>query len=679
MNAAALYREIASGKPNGYLLLLATTAFLAGIFFRFWDLGGAPLAVDEYFFGTSILNTAKHGLPEFDCGGYYIRGVFIQYLTVPLLALGANLEFAVRFWPAVASILSIVAVWRLGLLIGGVRTASIAVVLISLSVWEVEFARFGRMYAPFQAAFLWYLYFQARHLIKGSEQARWWYLCISGLAIFIYEGAALLLVANFLALIWPGKRWNFAHLCVASGLLVAAVGIRLTDFRHMGATADVAAPSMAENGGHSLTDILSLVPVDLATLTAVILPIAAFAALLLGAVLWRYRAALRVAHAATMYWFFVVLCFGCGFIMFGVALVLAGLLMNLELPVRNLNVKPGLLIVGLVALTMLWFGVLIASSQLGGDDIVSSVKNALRHIFDYPDVYFKIVDAWMQAIPVTTLSLAILAAIALTVTLRSKQRALAGGSYAGYLFGVTILLVLLVAILPLPYATTRYTYFLYPLLIILASLGINYIVEMRDKKGSYGSLAVVILLAPIFVFAEDFRLAHLARINEPGIRFRTEYSTDLAEHYYLRWDFRSVASYVNENVSPADKVIIFEQPLPHYLTRTSGIFIRAGSENHGLVQGCGSERDLWSNAKLLDEESEVLRMINEAGGRVWLIVRTANYAFRDPMEWSLIERYALSPRFLSQDGYLAVYLIESPADSTSGSGHETEPEIIGET
>ena len=125
-------------RQNKYMYLIAAAALVAGFFFRFWDLGGAPLAIDEYFLGTSTLNTGKYGLPQFACGGHYTRGLLIQYLSIPLLALGASLEFTVRFWPAVASILSILAVWRIALLVGGPRTALIAVVLMSMPVVAQE-------------------------------------------------------------------------------------------------------------------------------------------------------------------------------------------------------------------------------------------------------------------------------------------------------------------------------------------------------------------------------------------------------------------------------------------------------------------------------------------------------------------------------------------------------------
>jgi len=79
---------------------------------------------------------------------------------------------------ALASTLTILAAWKLGLRAGGTGAAVIATVLVSLSLWEVEFGRFGRMYAPFQAQFLWYLYFRfGTCLMVGSTVAGPTWLC----------------------------------------------------------------------------------------------------------------------------------------------------------------------------------------------------------------------------------------------------------------------------------------------------------------------------------------------------------------------------------------------------------------------------------------------------------------------------------------------------------------------
>jgi len=319
MRAFGKLFERGSLKQDTYLSLLTATAVIAGVFFRFWDLGGAPLAVDEYFLGTSTLNIAARGLPEYDCGGYYTRGLLLQYLALPLLKFGASLEFAVRFWPAVASILSIFAVWRIAEMAGGRRTALVAVFLTSLSLWEVEFARFGRMYAPFQAAFLWYIYFQIQHLVKARDPARWWYLCISAVTILIYEGAALLIVFNFLALIWPGRRWTITHLVVAFGLLAAAFAYFTERSKYPELTGDELSSSIVQ-AKEALSEAISVpMPAGFPELPETLLLVAVAGTCLFALGIWRYYKKLNVNHPSAIFWFSTLLCFCTGFVAFGIA------------------------------------------------------------------------------------------------------------------------------------------------------------------------------------------------------------------------------------------------------------------------------------------------------------------------------------------------------------------------
>ena len=635
------------------MYIIALAAFVVGAFFRLWDLGGAPLAVDEYFFGTSILNIVEQGLPKFACAGYYTRGVLIQYLSLPLLSLGTNLELATRFWPAITSLLSIVAVWRLGLLAGGPKTAAIAVVLVSLSVWEVEFARFGRMYSPFQAIFLWYVYLQILHLVQGSNRARWAYLALSAVSIFVYAGASFLLLFNFMALIWPGKRWSVGHLIVALVLLIFGASYYTSDLRHFG-VAPEAAPPIVDSGSS-----LSL-PVNAPVMPDFMLPIAFVGLFFAGFLVWRYRSSFHVSHLSFVYWSLAALCMCFGIFGFGLGLMLAGVLMQLPSPLSEASLQKKGIVLPLLVMFAVWLAVLAVLFAKEG--LWVGVANALRYTLDYPDLYSYVVRPWVQTIPVTTVILFLLTTSQFWVLL-VQQRAIVTGHVVvqRYLAAALILLFILSAFFVQPYRITRYTYFLYPLILVLATTAIVYWSEVLFRSRPARTAATIAPIVLLFTFSEDFRIQHLAQINEPAMRFRTAYDDRLAAHYYTRWDFRSAAYFVNERLAPADNVVVFDQPLPHYLDRTSGIFVREGTENHRLVWGCGGRQDLWSNARLLDTESELRDLINETRGDLWLIMRTDAYRSRDPLEVSLPAEYKLQPEFVTQDEHLVVYRIPSMA------------------
>lgn len=634
------------------LLPIAAVAVMAGLFVRFWSLGSAPLAVDEYYFGMSILNVLERGLPEFACGGYYTRGVIIQYLSVPLLQAGLSLEYAVRFWPAVASCFAILGVWRIGRSVCGIPMAALATALMSLSLWEIEFARFGRMYAPFQAVFVWYIYFQVRHLVHADEFAKWWALLLSAVSIFVYAGASFLLILNFLPLVWRQRRWNGLHTALSGVLLVGGVQYYSTDFRYSGIPADALLPANVNSvGGTAL-------PIEIPVIPEVWLPMMLFGVATSALVFWWFRRSLALAHPAILYWLFAALSLGFGLFAFAAGLTVAGLLLGIPTarPLwDNFNTKS----VTFLLLLMAAWAAVIAGSHISADLTVGdTIRNTIKYLFDYPDVYYRVVREWFITIPATTVALAVLV---VPVFLKEIRRSLgapgADPSGVRYLLGALIVLSMLAAIFQQPYMVTRYTYFLYPVILLLAAAGILLMASTFRSARLQVALPVTVLIA-LPLLTEDYSLAHAARINQPEYRYRTIYSPRLSAHYYARWDFRAPAQYINENLRPLDRVLVFDEPLTQYLDRTDAIYIRSGTEIHQLVWACEGMRHLWSNTPLLDTEGEVAHFIAEAPGRVWLITRTEAVGWMEPLERELIERYALEPRFRSVDGHLAAYVID---------------------
>ncbi len=188
----------ASRRVDLLFVAVAAFAIVAGIAARFNGLGRWPLAIDEYYFAESVRNVLRSGWPEYACGGFYIRGIFLQYLSAGLQLAGLGPELAPRLIAAIASLIALPAVFALARRLDGRNVALLAVTLLCLSVWEVEMARFGRMYAPFQAVCLWYLYFFLRYVTEHRRGAWWAMLALSVFGVLTWEGGALLALANFL-------------------------------------------------------------------------------------------------------------------------------------------------------------------------------------------------------------------------------------------------------------------------------------------------------------------------------------------------------------------------------------------------------------------------------------------------------------------------------------------------
>jgi len=146
-------------RKSNLLFLCLSIFVIIGVWGRFNALGRWPLAEDEYYLMKSVLNILHTGIPEYPSGGYYFRGILQQYITAGIELFLKNPELSGRIVTVIANICAIPAVYIIGNFIGGRNIAISACCLFLISSLEIEFSRFARMYAPFQAVFLWFLAF----------------------------------------------------------------------------------------------------------------------------------------------------------------------------------------------------------------------------------------------------------------------------------------------------------------------------------------------------------------------------------------------------------------------------------------------------------------------------------------------------------------------------------------
>ena len=169
---------------NKYHYLIIAISVLLGAFIRLKGLGKWPLALDEYYIVKSAENILKYGLPQFPQCGYYDRGIFLQYFISILLFFGVKAELAGRILPVLANLITIPAVYLIAKRIGNQLIATIVVFVFCFSIWEIELARFARMYTPFQSIFIWYIYFVIKIGQKNFKDFKW-LIFLSGLSIFV--------------------------------------------------------------------------------------------------------------------------------------------------------------------------------------------------------------------------------------------------------------------------------------------------------------------------------------------------------------------------------------------------------------------------------------------------------------------------------------------------------------
>ena len=181
---------------TGCLLVILIAALAGGLYGRFADLGMWAFGVDEFYISRSIDNVLRTGLPRFLCGGFYTRGLAYQYLVALVRHFSLSPEFAGRVVSAVWSLTGLPAAYLIGRRLGGRTLGLMMVIILSASVWEIEMARFARMYAPFQSIFLWYLVFFLRYAVDRKRSALMPMVLLSILGVLTWEGGAIMGVAT---------------------------------------------------------------------------------------------------------------------------------------------------------------------------------------------------------------------------------------------------------------------------------------------------------------------------------------------------------------------------------------------------------------------------------------------------------------------------------------------------
>src|SRR5438309_10250646 len=79
-----------------------------GLFVRFDGLGSRPMEDDEYFSIRAVQYILEKGVPEYPTGGYYIRGLPLQYIQAASVLLFGDNEFAHRLPAALFGVLTLV-------------------------------------------------------------------------------------------------------------------------------------------------------------------------------------------------------------------------------------------------------------------------------------------------------------------------------------------------------------------------------------------------------------------------------------------------------------------------------------------------------------------------------------------------------------------------------------------
>jgi hypothetical protein len=598
------------------LMAVAAVALLAGLYGRFKGIGTWPLSVDEFYISRSIDNVLRSGLPRFSCGGYYTRSLLYQYLVAGVRLFGLRPEFAGRLVAGVCSLAVLPAAYLLGKRIHGSLAGWLTLIILSVSIWEIEMARFARMYAPFQAVFAWYLVFYLRYTIDKNLAAFGWIIGLPVLGVLTWEGGALLGIANILAVLVGHEhgRLKAADWRRLAGLiaLLALLILATRDPRGF-------APSPAQDAGgaNGLSEPVHFVATWLAPLRQHAgwacgwLVSAALGCASLRWI-WSYRqrwlaaAGLLAALAVAAVHLFTLT---AGIL---VLMLLMRLIDRRELASR----QAGYYLLSLVSFLVFWFAF---DRWLGSGPMVRTGAEApavIQHLFGFPDVYDAIVRPWGRTLPLLTAGLVL--AFGLLCARSIAARSAATDSIA-VLLCLVIVMVLVVGATPTDRIETRYTFFLYPPLIVLAVTAL--LIPWARQRVLRRAPLLVSAALPLLCFSatEDFQPRHIAAVDSANVNFRVGMSATRAAHYYPRTDMRAVGQWLETHVQPGDVVITGIPNLDQYYSGFDYFFLDQEDDRYEAYVCRDGRTERWTNHPVLYTEDE-LKPIVGSGRRVFASV-----------------------------------------------------------
>jgi hypothetical protein len=588
-----------------------------GLYGRFVGLGLWAFGVDEFYISRSIDNVLKTGLPRFDCGGFYTRGLTYQYAVALVRHFNLSPEFSSRVVSALWSLVGLPAAYLIGRRLGGRALGLMMLIILSASIWEIEMARFARMYAPFQTIFLWYLVYFLRYTVDRERSALIPMILLSILGVLTWEGGIMLGVANLLPVLLNHERGRLRRsdfrfvigMLMLLGVLVAAT----MDLRGGPALSDDPFPSKE-----------APVPLamDLQVYTFHWGWIGAFVVLQLAlctrALPWiwalreRWLAALGLGLVLISAWLHQFALCSAGIPL----LLLTGLIAPEELK------GPGARAYGLalIACYAFWPAFAVHTGawwNISASDSASthSWLGLAQHLGGFPRVFDGVVRPWGRAVPQLSVGLSLLcAALAVLAIARRLDRS------ATIRALMTLLLVLMLAVGAREPGRieTRYTFFLYPLVMALGLTGIMVLVESRIGTSQTAKAIGAALGLLFFGVSEDFQPEHIARIASWPVNFRVGMTPLQAAHYYTRADYRLAAVWLAQNAQPGDEVIIGIPSIDPYY-RANFFFLQSGDERYDDYACRGGAIERWTNLPLL-YGSDALAAKVAAGRRILLVM-----------------------------------------------------------
>jgi len=646
--------------------LLIAMALFAGLFGRLYELGSRPLSVDEYYFVNSVRFTLEEGVPRFPTGGYYKRGILLQYITTGSILVFGDNAFAYRLPAVLFSILTVALTYFLSRCFLSKPLSLLVALMLAVSSWEIEFARFARMYSDFQCWTVAFFLTFYKAYFEGVNRLRYVPHVFVLLAVLSHEIGVILLPFLFVPLLLrtgeTGVSPTTSQLRFAvAGLVTSVVGlfyVRLLSLRNFGVKD--ALPEHFEPANFA-QEVVAFPFWSISEYPQVNLGLVLGLLVLTGGIFAFRR---QWANQTTCVYLFLSLLFVSTLVhAFAISLLaLSVLIFRYEIYRFTSHDKKTYVFLALSFLCAgIWivFALADLSWVLGVSN--GDLPNALRlTFFGWPDFYVPVFSPWAVSMPF--LGFVVGLTVAWQIIFHEKD------TIPSLLCNPSMPLIFIFisfGVKAPPMFSTRYTFFVYPLILCVIILSIKEIVQYsRRWTGLYSGateLMAALIGISLFVISEDCNPKHIVNVASPEVAFRFGEYGRYSSHWYPRNDYESAALFLNQNLRNKDDTVLITpetRSVSEYLECDHAFYYSRDDPRFAGISRVRGTVDLWSGHPLMSTYEE-LRDFSATSDTVWVVWPTdlALHDFEIEGVWQ--DRLIHFERvFLSIDGRIEVLRLQ---------------------
>lgn len=649
-------------KWRGVLLILF---FAMAMLIRAPGLGRWCLTVDEFYFSKAVSFIMERGFPIFPGGGYYTRGIGLQYLMTLPVSLIENLEIAVRIIPLLLGAMMIPLFFLFCRKFLGEGESILCTIILLLSSWHIELSRFARMYMPFQFLFFLFLYHVHSGYRENDGRQRIFAWIVAALAIIVYEGSVIpaLLLSALVLTGDEGKTSKNLALFTAMFLVLLALNLaaNLPDFRSMGVSETVLVGPTSSKRLSGLPDFPIVLPdFGLLAFACRSWPGRAILVLFACAGAWLTARSIRKYEGPFPKVVLFVSLFPLTVLplihQYGILAILGALLAMNRRDIHRVIGKD-LSLWGIYVLITFAFWIIMAAQ--------SGNLHRIRHLLVwYPNVKGAVVEPFLQPVPLWTVFLLGTAAFSILRNVFFRR-------WAEDLFPITIL-VLCLALVPVfktLYLESRYSFFFFPLFLVVAMGEMRAIRLYLSERvwPVFGKRAGALLLAiplAVFLSTEDFHLHHVLDVSSADLNFRTGSYSQYAIHWYPRFDFKTPGRFVEGEYRDGDVVVLEQVAMSQYLTKPFFVYVPENNKRFQGIARKGGTEEIWSGRPLISNSRQLATMVPDNGhNSLWIIAVAWDFHGGTQKIATKYEKLAnefglaIDPAFVGIDGRTGVWRV----------------------